>query len=112
MKKISAYLVTLVGVVAIVMGVLFILGAADSQNTVANEIAPLTISKVNSTYDQLSLGVKANPTDMSLAIQKASLSVAKSNLGVIDFVRKSGILSIVLGVGVGILGLVMVARKE
>ena len=112
MKKISAYLVALIGVAAIIFGVLFLMGAGDSQDVLAGELAPVTISQVDATYDQVSAGVKANPQDVSLALKKASLGLAKSNLGLIDFVRKSSYLTIAMGVGMVLIGLSMAMMKE
>ena len=112
MKKLSAYLVTVIGVVVIVFGALFMWGASSSQKTLADEIAPLTISQVDATYEQVSAGAKANPSDVSMALKKASLGLAKSNIGTIDFVRQSGIMAIALGFGVVLVGMTMVMKKE
>jgi len=112
MKTIGALAITLVGVAAIVFGVLFIMEAGDSRDTVASEVAPLQISQVNATYDQVSAGAKAAPDDMSLAVKKAQLGLAKSNLKTIDFVQKSGILNIVLGGGFVLTGLVLMMKRD
>jgi hypothetical protein len=110
MKTIGALLVTLIGVAAIVFGVLFIMEAGNSTDELAAEISPLTTSQVNATYDQISAALKASPQDVSLALQKGSLALAKSTLSTIDFVQKSGILSIIMGAGFVLTGLLFMKR--
>jgi hypothetical protein len=116
MKNLLSILVALVGVAAIVFGVLFMMQANSSRTTLANELAPVTLANLNATYDQVKAGlaqasaaaaaatdpaVKAatNEKVQDLGWQKAGLSAAKASRGTIDFVQMSGILAIVLGVG-------------
>jgi hypothetical protein len=108
MKKISAILVALIGVVCIVFGVMFIMQAGDSRQVVADELAPIKISDVNATYDQVKAGLKANtdPTKaVSLTLQKLSLGSAKTNISTISFVEKTGMVVIIVGVGFALAGL-------
>ena len=109
MKNFLSILVAIVGIVSIVFGVMFIMQANSSKTTVVNELkdSQVTIATLNTTYDQVKAGLAqaqlagaaGTESAQSLGWQKASLGVAKSNLGTIDFVQKSGILSIVAGVG-------------
>jgi hypothetical protein len=107
MKNLLSILVAVVGVVAIVFGVLFIMQANSSRDTLVKELAPVTLATLDSTYDQVKAGLAtaqaagaaANETIQSLGWQKASLSAAKGSRGTIDFVEKSGMLTIVLGLG-------------
>ena len=102
--KWSATILAIVGVACLVFGILFIIQAGDSQQKVADEIAPLEISEVNATYDQLSAAYSAvrgtgTAEESAYLLQKTSVGLAKSNLSTIKFVRNSGILDIVLGAG-------------
>jgi len=115
MKTIGAALITIIGVAAIVFGVMFIMKAGDSEERVAKEIAPLQISQVNATYGQISGQIKAatDPAKVQqLTLQKLSLGLAQSNIGTIDFVKNSGILNIVLGAGFVLSGLAMFMKRN
>jgi uncharacterized membrane protein HdeD (DUF308 family) len=106
-KNLLSMLVAVVGVAAIVLGVVFIMQANSSKTTLENELAPVTLANLNATYDQVKAGLAqaqaagdaAVETTQSLGWQKAALSVAKANAGTIQFVQMSGIAAIVLGVG-------------
>jgi len=103
----SALFITIVGVVCVVFGIMFIIEAGNAEQRVTNEIAPinLTIGDVDAAYDQagVSLGQAMQSGDSEIIqdayIQKTSLGLVKSNIGTIKFVRNSGILEIALGVG-------------
>jgi di/tricarboxylate transporter len=117
MKNILSILVAVVGVVCVVFGVLFIMSAGDNKATVVDELksSGLTTATLNATYDQVkgaleqytaankaaAVGSAAAASSaeamQSYGYQKASLGLAKSNLNTIDFVQKSGILTIVIG---------------
>ena len=107
MKSILSVLVALIGVVCIVFGVMFIMQAGSSRNTVVDELkaSGLTTGTLNAAYDQAKAGLAQatagqNVEGMqSAGWQKASLGVAKSSLTTIGFVEKSGILTIVIGAG-------------
>jgi len=105
----------MIGVVCIVAGIMFIMQAGSKQQEIANEIQPLTIEQVDAKYEAVKASLtaiataeepkiqagQAAPSAMYdyLLAQKALLGLAKSNLGVVDFVRYIGILNIIIGVG-------------
>jgi len=102
--KWSAAVIAIIGVVCLVFGIMFIIEAGNSEQRVADEIAPLAICDVNATYGQISAAysaVKGTGTaeESAYLLQKTSLGLAKSNIGTIKFVRNTGILEIVLGAG-------------
>jgi hypothetical protein len=107
MKNVLSVLVAVVGVVCIVFGVLFILQAQDGRATLVDELAAsnITLDTLNTAYDQANtgLGLAMQSGDdekiQDAGWQKASLAVAKSNAGVVDFAQNSGILMIVIGAG-------------
>lgn len=120
MKTISALLVTLVGVVAIVFGIIFIMEAGSSRTTLSDELksSNITLATLNAAYDQAKAGLeqataaKNVEAIQSAGWQKASLSVAKSNVSTIAFVQNAGILNIVLGAGFVLVGLFMFMKRE
>lgn len=107
MKNFLSILVAIIGVVCVVFGVLFIMQASDNKTTVVDELTAsgLTTGTLNAAYDQAKAGLAQATTAKSVegmqsaGWQKASLGLAKSNLETINFVQKSGIFAIVIGLG-------------
>ena len=102
--KMSAFSIAIVGIVCVVFGILGIVGAGNSEQEVADELAPVTIATLDATYDQISAAYSAVrdtgvPQESVLLGQKTSLGLARSNIGTIKFVRNTGILEIILGAG-------------
>ncbi len=109
MKKLSAALVAIVGVVCIVFGVLFIMQAGDSRDALAEELATsgVTLETLDAKYDAakaglaqaLAAGAAGTETAQSIGWQKASLGSAQSSASTIEFLQSTGILVIVIGAG-------------
>jgi hypothetical protein len=115
--KWSAAVVAIVGVVCLVFGVMFILEAGNSQQEVADEVAPIALSELNATYDQISNAYSAykgsnTPEESGYLLQKTSLGLAKSNIGTIQFVRNMGILEIVLGGGLVLVSVGLFLKQD
>jgi hypothetical protein len=96
--------IAVVGIVCIVFGIMGIMGAGNSEQEVADELAPVTIANLDDTYDQISAAYSAvrgtdSPEESVLLGKKTSLGLARSNIGTIDFVRNTSILEIVIGAG-------------
>jgi len=114
MKNIVSILLAVIGVVCVVFGVLFIMSANSGKQTVVDELTAsgVTVDNINDKYDQakaglaqaLAAGTAGTETAQSLGWQKASLGLGKSNLAMVDFVQKSGILTIVIGAGLVLAG--------
>ena len=119
MKTLVSLLVTLVGVVAIVFGIIFIMEAGSSRETLTNELkaSNVTLATLNAAYDQAKTGLEQataakNVEGMqSAGWQKASLSVAKSSVSTISFVQNTGTLNILMGVGFVFIGLFMYMKR-
>lgn len=122
MKTFGSILIALVGIVCIVFGVMFIMQAGDNRTTVVDELkaSNITVSTLDAAYDQakaglaqaLAAGAAGTESAQSAGWQKASLGLAKSNLGTIDFVQKSGILSILIGLGFVLTGAGMMMKPK
>ena len=102
--KMSAFSIAIVGIVCTVFGILGIVGAGDSEQEVADELAPVTIATLDATYDQISAAFSTvrgtgDLQETVLLGQKTSLGLARSNIGTIKFVRNTSILEIILGAG-------------
>jgi hypothetical protein len=117
-----------IGVICIVFGTMFILQAGSKQKEIAGEIQPLKIEQVDAKYAtvkaaQIAIATveepkiqagQAAPSAMYtyLSAQRALLGLAKSNLNVVEFVRFTGILNIVIGAGFVLVSLVVCKRSQ
>ena len=119
----SSILVLVIGIVCIVLGTMFIIQANSNRQEIANEIQPLKIEQVDAKYEVVKASqiayataeepkIQAGQADPSamysyLSAQRALLGLAKSNLGVVDFVRMSGMVTIIIGASLLIISGVM-----
>ena len=120
MKRFYGIIIALIGVAILAMGIVFELQANTAKQTVAGEISPITLSNLNTTYDQVKTGqeqymaaeepkIQAKQAAPSAtynyySAQRALLGLAKSNIGTSGFVMMSGIVDIVLGLGLILTG--------
>ena len=118
--RLCSIVVSLVGVVALVFGIIFITQAGSSAQEVADSIQPVTLAELDGTYEtvkakqiairaaeepQLQAGTAApSSTYNYLTIQRSSLGLARTNVGLAGFVRTSGILDILVGIGLVLAG--------
>jgi hypothetical protein len=112
--RILAIITTILGIAAIVFGVLFIVQAGNGQQEITDSIAPLTIDKVAATYDQVSSQLKQIPQDnanyLPTSLQKTSLGLAKSNIGAVKAVRTNGYIDIGVGLALVLTGIGLMAK--
>jgi hypothetical protein len=115
-----AIVVAVLGVVGLVFGIIFITQASSAEQEVANAIQPLKITEVDAKYEavktkQMALAMteepqiqagKAAPSTMYnyLTVQRTSLGLARANIGLAGFVRTSGIIDIIVGLGLILAG--------
>ena len=120
MMRIIAILVSVLGLVALVFGIVFITQASSAEQQIASEIQPVKIAEVDAKYEavktnQMPLRAaeepniqagKAAPSAMYIYLsgQRTSLGLAKANIGVAGFVRMSGIIDIIIGLGLILAG--------
>ncbi len=118
--RLSAITVTILGLVGLIFGIVFIIQASSAEQAIADEIQPLTIAEVDPSYE----AIKTNQTALAMAeepqiqagaaapsamynyltVQRASLGLAKTNIGFTAFVRSSGIINIIVGLGLILAG--------
>ncbi len=120
-KRGSAIVIAVLGVVCLVFGIMFITQASSAEQEIANEIQPLTIAQVDAKYEavktnQMALAMTEEPNIQAgeaapsamynyLTAQRTSLGLARTNIGLAGFVRTSGIIGIIVGVGLILAGL-------
>jgi hypothetical protein len=127
--RVIAIIVVILGLASLAFGILFVSQASSAEKQVLDEIAPLTsLSQVDPHYDtvtaafnkqmateepQIQAG-KAAPSAMYayLSGQRALLGLAKSNIGLAKFTRISGIVSIVVGLGLVLSGLALLRKAQ
>jgi predicted PurR-regulated permease PerM len=117
-----AIVVIILGLAAIVFGILFIPQANSARQKVADSLtAPVTLDTLDATYDQISGKfdqLKASgmpPTDANYVMvlgQRTSLGLAKSNVGTAKMVMFNGIVDIIVGLGLVLAGLGMLRRVQ
>ena len=116
----SAIVVAVLGVVGIVFGIIFIIQASSAEQEIADEIKPLAIAEVDAKYEaaktnQMALAMTEEPqiqagqaapstTYNYLTVQRTSLGLARANIGLAGFVRTSGIIGIIVGLGLILAG--------
>jgi hypothetical protein len=122
-KKVIGMVVSLIGVAILAMGIVFMAQSNTAKKTIANEIAPIEVKDVNAKYDAVSAaynqvmqdeepGIQAKTKPASatynyLSAQRALLGLAKANLGVAGFVMMTGVVNIVLGIGLILAGMAL-----
>ncbi|OGO17856.1 MAG: hypothetical protein A2Z15_05580 [Chloroflexi bacterium RBG_16_50_11] len=118
--RILALIVMVIGLAALVCGVIFLPMASSGRNEIATSIAPLTLDQVNAKYDvvaakydQIKMAEEpaiqaqtAMPSAMYnyLSAQRALLGLAKANIGTVNFIQFVGILNILIGLGMVLTG--------
>lgn len=120
-KRVSAIVVAILGVVCLVFGIIFMTQASSAEKEIADDIQPLTIAEVDAKYEavkanQMALMATEEPNIQAgraapsamynyLTIQRTSLGLARANIGLAGFTRTSGIIDVVVGLGLILAGL-------
>ena len=116
-----AVIVIILGLAALVFGILFIPQASSAEKQIADSVAPLTLGQVVAKYDALKAAEEpqiqaktAAPTInyVYLSAQRALLGLAKSNIGTAKFVRLNGLIDILVGLGLVLSGLVLLRKSQ
>lgn len=127
MKSLVTLIIIAVGAVSLVFGIIFIMQAGSARQQVADDITPLTLDQLDVKYDEvvtkynamrtaeepkIQAGQTAPSTTYNyLTIQKTGLGLARTNVGLADFVRTTGIINILLGVGFLFTGVLLMQKK-
>jgi len=116
----GAIVVTVLGVVGLVFGIIFITQAGSSEKEIAESIQPITLTELDAKYEavktsQMAIRAAEEPNIQAgqaapsamynyLTIQRTSLGLARANIGLAAFVRTSGIIGIIVGLGLILAG--------
>jgi hypothetical protein len=113
--RILALVTLILGLAAIVLGVVFMLNASSGNDEIAESVAPLTLYQVEPTYDQIVAQVKlvpqTDPSYLMLSGQRTSLGLAKANIASMKILRLNGLVDIIVGLGLAITGIMLFAKK-
>jgi len=120
--RVLAILVIILGIAAIVFGILYIPQANSARQKVADSLTPpVTLDNLDATYDQISGSydqIKASgmpPNDPQYVMvlgQRTSLGLARSNVGTARMVLTNGIIDIILGLGLVLGGFALLRRVQ
>jgi len=118
--RVMAIVILILGVASLAFGVLFVTEASSAEQEIADSIQPLPIAEVDARYDavkesQMALRMveepeiqagKAAPSAMYnyLTIQRTALGLTRSQIGLVSFTRTSGIINVILGLGLILAG--------
>ena len=125
--RILALVTLILGLAAIVLGVVFMMNASSANDEIVTSITPLTIDQVNLKYDAVSAKYNqimaaeepniqagtAAPSAMYnyLSSQRALLGLAKANIGTVKAIRMMGWVDIAVGLGLVLTGLALFMKK-
>jgi hypothetical protein len=123
-----AIVILILGVASLAFGVLFVTEASSAEQEIADSIQPLTIAEVDARYDtvkesQMALRMveepeiqagKAAPSAMYnyLTIQRTALGLTRSQIGLVSFTMTSGIINVILGLGLILAGVGLLKKAR
>jgi hypothetical protein len=126
--RVMGICVIILGLAAIVFGILFIPQATSARQQVADSIAPLPLGQLDShydtvsdSYDQLMMAEEPNiqaktaqPSSMYnyLSAQRSLLGLAKANVGTATMVLIMGVVDILVGLGLVLAGLGILRQAQ
>jgi hypothetical protein len=115
-KRLIGMVIALIGVVSLVFGIIFIIQSGSGKQEVIDELKPVVLSELNAKYDGVKAAIAAEQPAPAvkydyLLAQRALLGLAKSNVGLTNFVMMSGIVDIILGLGLILAGTALCKKQ-
>jgi len=118
--RVMAVIVAILGLASLVLGILLVTQAASGEQEVADSIAPLPLDQLDATYDAVTaqynqMKAAGTPPDANynaLYGNKVGLGLARANVGTTGFVRTSGIINIIVGLGLILTGLALLRKAS
>ena len=120
--------IIVLGIASLVFGIIFIFQAGSGTQWIADDIAPLAVKDVDAQYDAISVNQqkmmaaeepniqagKAAPSAMYnyLTVQRTGLGLARTNVGLVGFIRMGGIIDVILGLGLVLIGAAAPAKSK
>lgn len=122
-----AVIVIILGLAALVFGILFIPQSSSGRQEIADSVAPLSLDEVEAKYDTVAAKYnalktaeepniqagQAMPSAMYnyLAAQRALLGLAKANIGTVNFILLNGVIDIIVGLGLVLAGFTLLRKS-
>jgi hypothetical protein len=126
--RVIGIIVPILGVAGLAFGVMFIPQSFSAEDEIAESIAPLPLDQVDSRYDEVKAQQSAmramegpaiqagtaapSATYNYLTIQRTSLGLTRSQIGLVSFTRTSGIINIILGLGLVLAGVGLLKKGQ
>jgi len=121
-------LVSVIGVAALVFGIIFIIQSGSAKQQVADGIAPVSLQNLDAIYDSVTAqqktmmageepniqAGKAQPSPMYiyLTAQRTGLGLARANVGTANLILTMGIIDVVLGLGLIVSGVLIPSKSR
>ena len=117
--RVIAIIIMILGLASLAFGVVFIMEASDAEDEIAESIDPLPLDDVDDRYDEVkaqqsvmramvtpAIQAGEDPPAMYnyLTIQRTSLGLTRSQIGLANLTRTMGIINIVIGAGLILAG--------
>jgi hypothetical protein len=120
--RVLGILCIILGIAAVVFGILFIPQANSAKQQVADSLtAPVTLDNLDATYDQISAmfdqlkasGMPSSDPQYVMALgQRTSMGLARANVGTAKMVMTSGIIDIIVGLGLVLGGFGLLRKAQ
>jgi hypothetical protein len=115
--RVIAIIIAILGLAGLVFGILLVTQAASAEQEVADSLtAPVTLDTLDATYDGINAKVKQMPqTDpqyLTYFAQRTSLGLARSNVGTASLARTSGVVDIIMGLGLLLAGIALLRKSQ
>jgi hypothetical protein len=123
-----AIIIVILGLAGLVFGILFVAQAGSAEQEIADSVAPLTLDQVDAKYDAVAVKydamkaaeepkiqagqAAASDTYNYLSAQRALLGLARANMGTATFVRTSGVVDILVGLGLVLAGIALLRKSQ
>jgi hypothetical protein len=125
--RVIGIIVLILGVAGLAFGVMFIPQSYSAEDEIAESIDPLPLDQVDSRYEEVkaqqsamramegpAIQSGADPSAMYnyLTIQRTSLGLTRSQIGLASLTRTIGIINIILGVGLILAGIGLMRKGQ
>ncbi len=116
-----AIIIVILGLAGLVFGILFVAQAGSAEQEVADSLtAPVTLDNLDATYDTVTAqynqmkaaGAQPNAQYNYLYANKVGLGLARANVGTASFARTSGVVDILIGLGLVLAGIGMLRKIQ
>ncbi|MDP2920594.1 MAG: hypothetical protein Q8O43_10320 [Dehalococcoidia bacterium] len=121
-------IVIILGIASLVFGIILVVQTGSGKQQLADELKPLALADVEARYDQVTANQekmmaaeepniqagKAAPSAMYtyLTVQRTSLGLARTNIGLTGFIQMAGYVNILIGLGLALVGVAAPGKSK